>query len=157
MLHPCGTEASPMVDTEQEDFLLGTDDAADNVGMICVQAGKELQYSPWAKVNDPTPMVQPHYLPIRPHQQQQGPPTMGRLEIGTSSLADINTRHKTRVLRGKEDCREQEKRTFARCVLHHHGTNGWRCNGQKGGRNAGQKACEFFNAVGFLTFDFALM
>ena len=28
MLHPCGAEASPMVDTEQEDFLFRTDDAA---------------------------------------------------------------------------------------------------------------------------------
>ena len=123
---------------------------------IGVEAGnKQLQYSPWAKVNDPTPMVQPHYLAIRPRQQLD-PPTVGGLEIGLSSWAEMNTRHKTRVLRGK-DLRERRKRTRARCVLHHTSTNRSRCSGRKGGRNGGQKACEFFNSDGFPTVDYALI
>ena len=73
---------------------------------------------------------------------------MGGLEIGLSwSQADMNARHKTRDLRGK-DRKERGKRTCSRCALYH-GTNGTRCDGRKGGRNGGQKACEFFNAVGF--------
>ena len=151
MLHPCGREAVPMVDMEQRDIVIDTyNHAADNADLIHrVQEGhKQLQYSPWEKVSDLTPMAQPHYLAIRP-RQQLGAPTVGGLEI-SSSLADISTRHRTsRVLRGK-DCRERQKRTCARCALHH-GTNGWRCNGRKGGRSGGQKACEFFNADGFPT------
>ena len=141
-LHPRGNEAMQFV-MDEECTLSDIHDAVNNVDVV--QTGRQLQYNPWVQIGDPTPMVQPHYVAIRPHQQL-GLPTVGGLQIGLSTDTYVNIRHKTKVVRGK-DCRERQKRTCVRCVLHS-GRNGWRCNGRKGGRNGGQNACEYFKADG---------
>ncbi len=154
MLHPCDNEVTRATEEEEGILLFMTagdsgacaDITANNVGVI--GTGKQSQYScSWVDVTAPTPMIQPHYLAIRPHHLID-PPTVGWFQIGLSSRTDIGNKHTKRGGGSGKDFGKRQKRSCARCVLHS-GTNGLNCNGRKGGKGGGRNACDFFDTAGF--------
>lgn len=161
MLHPCNDDIEASQIDELDDTVLfcenknveddgahvnnadsNNKDGAPVIQVVAAGRSKHLNFSSWANVNAPVPMLQPHYMAIRPHGQL-GPPTVGGFQIGVSSVrADVKVRQRRNM-----DKRMRQKRTCKRCELHC-GTRGWVCNGRKGGKGRGQDACEFFDAAG---------
>lgn len=115
MLYPCDAE----VRSREGDALLFATAAGDSSGACAGitahsvgvnQTGKQLQYSSsWVNVSTPTPMMQPHFMAIRPHQLL-GPPTVGGFQmIGLTSRSDDIEIRNTKRSRGKDYGRRQKE------------------------------------------------
>lgn len=113
----------------------------------------EPAFQAWASVGNPTPVAQPQYLAIQPHQQL-GPPVVAGLVIGLSEKTPANAPESRKRGRGK-DAIKRKKRSCARCVQFN-GANALNCRGRNG-RTGGVTACEYFSSSGDCLPDTSVM
>ena len=147
MLLPSGTlNRTSAPDENTDDFLdFGSsgpiDDGGDDAG--ATHEREVPRFAAWVDVAAATPMSQPQYRAIRPHQQL-GPPIVGGLLIGLTPDNLPTALNRKRGQPGKDVC-ARKKRSCARCVKFK-GRGYLSCVGRIG--NKGPKACQFFTEDG---------
>ena len=147
MLFPSGTpNRTSAPDENTDDFLdFGSSgpigDGDDDAG--ATHEREVPRFAAWVDVATATPMSQPQYRAIRPHQQL-GPPIVGGLLIGLTPDNLPTAPNRKRGQRGKDVC-ARKKRSCARCVTFK-GRGYLSCVGRIG--NKGPKACQFFTKDG---------
>jgi hypothetical protein len=143
MLLPNGIPNRTSGTEDPDDFSdFGTSGHIDNGEAASTTHGSKVpDLAGWVEIAAATPMSQPNYRAIRPHEQL-GPPIVGGLRIGLiAGNSPAVWQNRKRGHRGK-DAPTQKKRNCARC-LKCNGTHAPDCVGRIGNKG-GQMACQFF-------------